>query len=390
MGERYPDDATLLGLEEDGETGVEYIPTGKSPYFLEFRRLVQRLLLAGVRANDFRVYRDGDLSVGVRAGRCVIGGQTVVFGGETGLVVTNNATTSVWLDSAGVIASGTGGFPADRTGHLRLAEVTASAGLVTSIVDVRGEGFLLVADLSMLGVTASGAELSQALEGIGPTVDAAALNALTGGPTSDADGEHRHTQMVTDADAETEFRLVNSHAGSGANVLLRFDLPNRLPGVTDLMADPMNGFLRQRFGGVTRSLVVSVHAEFGHAGVLSGNQTGKLMGVVPVDGVVSDVVVSVGANLVTSVGTDGIEGRVSVNGTLVTSTHPKVTVSAGSGFRSTGQGAGVAAVVKSDGTEQVSKGDVLTVDVMRLVTGSVSVEASDVVVMVTVRASRPE
>ncbi len=70
MSERYPDDATLLAMEQDAATGVQYIPTGQSPYYLHFRKLVHRLLLACGRANDLRVYQDGDLSVGVRPGRC--------------------------------------------------------------------------------------------------------------------------------------------------------------------------------------------------------------------------------------------------------------------------------------------------------------------------------
>jgi hypothetical protein len=79
MSERYPDDAALLALESDAATGVEYIPTGRSPYYLEFRKLVQRLLLAAERANDLRVYQDGDLSIGVRPGRCLIQNAAVTF-----------------------------------------------------------------------------------------------------------------------------------------------------------------------------------------------------------------------------------------------------------------------------------------------------------------------
>jgi hypothetical protein len=59
MAEVYPTDNELLNIQSDGETGVEYIPTGLSPYYVQFRRLLYRLLLAARRANDLRVYDEG-------------------------------------------------------------------------------------------------------------------------------------------------------------------------------------------------------------------------------------------------------------------------------------------------------------------------------------------
>jgi len=127
MPERYPDDATLLALEQDPTTGVEYIPTGRSPYFLEFRKLVQRTLLATERANDLRVHADGDLSVGVRPGRCLIHNTPIAFAGTTALTVPNNATTFLWLDGDGNVQTG-GALPTDRTEFVPLAEVVTEAG----------------------------------------------------------------------------------------------------------------------------------------------------------------------------------------------------------------------------------------------------------------------
>ena len=37
MAEVYPSDNTLLNIESESETGVEYIATGQSPYYLQFR-----------------------------------------------------------------------------------------------------------------------------------------------------------------------------------------------------------------------------------------------------------------------------------------------------------------------------------------------------------------
>lgn len=390
MVELYPSDGALLAMETDAQTGVEFIATGESPYYLSFRKLMQRLLLVASRANDLRVYQDDALSVGVRGGRCVIGGVSLNYAGESAVAVGNNATTSVWLDSAGVVQTGESGFPADRASHARLAEVVSAAGAITEVRDYRGELFGVVGDLSAMGVTASRDEINQALDGIGAGVDAAALTRMTAGNESTADVDHRHEQMYTDADSEKVFALVNANAGSLANAGLRFDLPSRLAGVTDLLPNVGHGFLTQRYLGVTYGLVGTVHATFNHEGALGATVTGKLMGMASLEGVVSDVIVSVGQNMVSSLSSDGLAATVKVNGVAVTSSDPEIDSVDGTGFRSTGQGDGVGATVKSDGTEQVAKGDVLTVDVTRTGAGTVSSESQDVVVLVVIRANGPE
>ncbi len=73
MAEVYPSDNELLNIVSDGETGVEYITTGKAPYYLEFRKLLYRLLLATRRANDLRVFDEGGLDIGVKSGKFWIG-----------------------------------------------------------------------------------------------------------------------------------------------------------------------------------------------------------------------------------------------------------------------------------------------------------------------------
>jgi hypothetical protein len=390
MSERYPDDAALLALESDAATGVEYIPTGRSPYYLEFRKLVQRLLLAAERANDLRVYQDGDLSIGVRPGRCLIQNAAVTFAGTSSLIVENNTTTWVWLGDAGAVQTSTAALPTDRTTFVPLASVTSEAGQIMEVVDLRGETFLAVPDTALIGLTATAAEINQALAGINPTVDAAALNVLTGGAGSAADNEHHHETLDTDEDDETEFRLINRSSGNDANIALKFDLAGKLAWVTALLPDPSTGWLMQRYAGQAYTLVGALSVQHKHGGALNSSQSGQLLGVVPIDGVVSDVVLSVGANIESDNSADGVAAVVSVNGVGLTTTSPQITDAAGSGFRSTAQGDGAAAVVKTDGTEQVSKGDVLTVDLTRTAAGTVSSEATDVVVLVVVRGSKPE
>ena len=84
MGEVYPSDNELLNLQADSETGVEYIATGTAPYYLHFRKLLYRLLLASRRANDLRVYDEGGLDIGVKAGAFWLGADAISYAGSAG------------------------------------------------------------------------------------------------------------------------------------------------------------------------------------------------------------------------------------------------------------------------------------------------------------------
>ena len=84
MAEVYPADNELLSIESESETGVEYIATGQSPYYLQFRKLLYRLLLCTKRANDLRVYDEGGLNVGIKSGKFWFGTELVSYGGSSG------------------------------------------------------------------------------------------------------------------------------------------------------------------------------------------------------------------------------------------------------------------------------------------------------------------
>jgi len=281
MTERYPDDAILLNIAQDPSTGVEYVPTGKTPYFLEFRRLVQRMLLACERANDLRVYQDGDLSIGIRPGKAFINSAPLDFTGTSVLTVNPNETTYVWLDQTGTPQLNPSGFPADRTRVIPLAVVSTGISAIESVADHRGESFLQIDSLSSLGLT-------------------------------------------------TDVQVL-------------------------------------------------------HPGPVSATVNGSLAGVVPFDGTVTDIILSLGSNIVSDNPADGITGVVKANGVVLASTDPAVSSVDGAGFVSTNQGAGVPAVVNSDGSEQVTRGDIITADLVRSASGIVSNEATDAVVMVVIK-----
>lgn len=141
MAEIYPSDNDLLNIVSDTETGVEYIPTGTAPYYLQFRKLLYRLLLATKKANELRVCDEGGLDVGVKAGSFWHGTTLVNYSGSSGNTLADDKPNIyVYLDSSGTLVTDEySAFPdMATTPHIRLAVVTTSSGQITSITDCRG------------------------------------------------------------------------------------------------------------------------------------------------------------------------------------------------------------------------------------------------------------
>jgi len=140
MAEVYPSDNTLLNIQSDSETGVEYIPTGTSPYYLHFRKLLYRLVLATKRANDLRVYDEGGLDIGVKEGKFWLGTELISYGGSSGNTLADDKQNIyLYLDSSGTLVTDEySSFPNMSTKpHIRLAIVTTSGGDIDSITDCR-------------------------------------------------------------------------------------------------------------------------------------------------------------------------------------------------------------------------------------------------------------
>ena len=138
MSEVYPSDSELNALTSDADTGVEFIPTGTAPYFLQFRKLLYRLLLSTRRANDFRLYSEGGLTYGIKPGRFWDGNTVVEYAGSSGNVVPDDSTRYVYLDETGTIQFKESEFWHDPFhAEVWLAEVTTVNGEITSIVDCR-------------------------------------------------------------------------------------------------------------------------------------------------------------------------------------------------------------------------------------------------------------
>lgn len=140
MAEVYPSDNELLNMQSDSETGVEYIPTGTAPYYLHFRKLLQRLLLAVRRANDLRVYDEGGLDIGVKPGKFWLGTQLISYAGSSGNTLADDKQDIyIYLDSSATLVTNEyGSFPdMVTTPHIRLAQVSTSGGDIDSITDCR-------------------------------------------------------------------------------------------------------------------------------------------------------------------------------------------------------------------------------------------------------------
>jgi len=388
--EQYPTDAELLALTQDPVTGVDYIPTGKSPYILDYRRSLHRSLRAAERANDLRVYRDGDLSVGVRPGRCFIGSEPVAFAGQAGLSMATNTTTRLWLDAAGSLQTSTANLPLDRASFIPLAEIVVGPNAIDHIVDLRGEAFLQAPSAAILGLTASASEINQALDGIASTVTPIALNKLTAGALDAADVFHTHVNLIQDVAGEAIFTVANDSSDAAADVSLRFSLPERLPFDTVLKPNADHQFLEQRYGNTTHTLVGSACLTHVHAGDFISSLTSQPLGPAPLDGTIAAVILSVGQNLQSSNATDGLSATVSNNGVAATSAAAELTHADGNGFACTDQGDGSPGTLKTDGSAAVSRGDLLTLNLTRTAAGTVSTQARDVAVLVVIRAERPE
>jgi len=140
MAEVYPSDNELLNMQSDSETGIELIPTGTAPYYLHFRKLLYRLLLAVRRANDLRVYDEGGLDIGVKSGKFWLGTVLISYAGSMGNTLADDkANIYIYIDASGtLITDEYNSFPdMTTTPHIRLAQVCTLSGDIDSITDYR-------------------------------------------------------------------------------------------------------------------------------------------------------------------------------------------------------------------------------------------------------------
>lgn len=155
MSEIHPSDSQLNALSGtlDNEQEVLFIATGESPYYTSFYKMLYRMLNVARRAGDLRVYKDGALTFGVRAGAFLDGPALRAYAGATAQALTNNATNYVYLTTAGALTVDTAGFPV--TPHVPLATIVTSGGAYdfANLADCRGRA--MFRPVGGLAITAS-------------------------------------------------------------------------------------------------------------------------------------------------------------------------------------------------------------------------------------------
>jgi hypothetical protein len=182
MSELYPPDASLtaLGGTSDPEQDVLFIATGEAPYYLSFYKMLHRLLAVSRRAGDLRVYKDGPMTFGVRAGKFCNGGSVCDYAGSTGNALVNNTVNYVYLTPAGALTVNQAGFPAASTAaHLPLATIVTSAGdyAPEAVIDYRGRALYR----AVSALTVDDANRLHSLLGLASGASAFACNAASAG-----------------------------------------------------------------------------------------------------------------------------------------------------------------------------------------------------------------
>jgi hypothetical protein len=183
MAELYPSAEQLNSLSgtNDSSQEVLYAPS------TSFYKTLYRLLDVARRAGDLRVYKDGDLTFGVRPGAFMDGATAVTYAGAADQPLSDEDTNYIYLTTDGQLHVNQTGFPsASTTPHVPLASITTTNGIYnhSDITDYRGRSmFHMVNGLSsakaniLQNLTATATELNK-LHGM--TASTTALNKLDG------------------------------------------------------------------------------------------------------------------------------------------------------------------------------------------------------------------
>jgi len=141
MTEQYPSDDELAALSgTTGSAGEVYPSQNANPWATAEYKFKDQVGRALVPLTALQVYKDGDLTFGVRAGQFVNVNATVSYVASTDNALTNNATNYIYIVRDGTLTVSTSSFPVPGvTPHLPLAEIVTAAGVydVTDITDRR-------------------------------------------------------------------------------------------------------------------------------------------------------------------------------------------------------------------------------------------------------------
>jgi len=129
-------------------SGFQHIVIGQRGWYASRMKVhdwLDRVLLP--TAGALRVYKDGDLTFGVRPGRCMFGNTDINYAGSDTQALTDDATNYVYLTAVGSLTVNTTGFlTPSETPHLPLATILTADGkyALSDITDYRGRILLKV------------------------------------------------------------------------------------------------------------------------------------------------------------------------------------------------------------------------------------------------------
>ena len=149
MTETWETDAILTA--KSGTTvasGIFYMTQNEDPWFVSLMKMITRFEDVTALTAQLRVYKDGDLTFGVTAGRFLNGDAAVSYSAAAAQALTDDATNYIYLTAAGALTVNTTGFPTPSvTPHVPLATIAtgsaSDAGVSgeynrIDIVDYRG------------------------------------------------------------------------------------------------------------------------------------------------------------------------------------------------------------------------------------------------------------
>ncbi len=219
MAELYPSDSELSALSATVDAGgLPHMTIAQSPFYIHRLKLENWLARAlASNSNALRVYKDGDLTFGVRAGKFLDGDTVRNYAGASEQALTNNQTNYIYVIADGTLTVNTTGFPTpSTTPHIPLATILTATGEYDhdDVTDYRGRAFLSLCS----GLTAS--DIAEALTFFAAT-DISGAEAETLTDTSNADALHVHDTAGIEAGAitDTEVNAAAAIAGSKLQAL---------------------------------------------------------------------------------------------------------------------------------------------------------------------------
>ena len=137
--------ADALSGTTDSDLDITHNTIGESTYYTtDYQKEAVILRILKQLPSQLRVYKDGDLTCGIRAGRFMDGATTRSYAGAAAQALTNNTTNYIYLTAAAALTINATGFPSSP--HVPLATILTASGVYahTDITDYRGEAALRV------------------------------------------------------------------------------------------------------------------------------------------------------------------------------------------------------------------------------------------------------